>query len=244
MRDLDYTFLAMNSTAPYPLFLKLGNRPCVVAGLGAVGCRKLAGLLAAGAANVLALDLRRFQELSGQARELLAAGGVKLERRGFEAEDARPGALVFAATSDRSENLRIARLCARKGALCNCATDPQAGDFIVPAIARKGRLTGALSTAGQSPALSAIWREELEKWLAGREKIAWLLGRLRGPILALGLGQEANAALFRKIAASPAADWLAHGEIAKCRAWLGAELPAGLAPDMENILTDYVHAFR
>lgn len=243
MRDLDYTFSDMNSTL-YPLFLSLGERACVVAGLGAVGCRKLAGLLAGGAKDILVLERRPLERLSANARGLLAECAARVEHRDFAASDARPGALVFAATSDKAENLRIAQLCRQSGAFCNCATDPAAGNFLVPATARKGKLTAALSTAGQSPALAAQWRAELEKWLAGRERIAWLLGRLREPVLALGLGQEANAAIFRKIAVSQAADWLADNENDKCREWFNSELPRVLAPAINNIMNEYAHVFR
>lgn len=234
----------MNSTALYPLFLSLEGRRCIVAGLGSVGCRKLAGLLAAGATDILALEKSGFGKLSAQAQGLLARQEVKLEHRNFDEQDAQSGHLVFAATSDRSENLRIARLCRNGGALCNCATDPEAGDFQVPAVARKGKLTAALSTAGQSPALARQWRGEQEKWLAGREGIAWLLGRLREPLLALGLGQDANAAIFRSLAASAVADWLAEDDLDKCRAWLTAELPCALAPAINDIFLEYEHIFR
>ena len=49
-------WLAMFSRFDYPVFLAPGKRQCLIAGFGEVGRRKLAGLLDAGAANVLVLD--------------------------------------------------------------------------------------------------------------------------------------------------------------------------------------------
>lgn len=233
----------MNSTVAYPVFLFLESRICVVVGLGEVGCRKLAGLLAARTGCILALDLRAPGELSSRARELLAAGQVRFEQRSFAVSDAQKATLVFAATDHNAENLRIARLCRQHNAFCNCVTSPEAGDFIVPSVARSGSLCLALSTAGQTPALARIWREELSEWLAQHERLAWLLGRLRQPLLEVGLGHEQNAAIFRQLATSHLAEWLGRNDLKSCRDWLLNTLPGTLSPTIQQVLAEYEDAF-
>lgn len=239
-----YSIMPMNSTKPYPIFLALKGRQCAVAGLGKVGRRKLGGLLEAGAGAVLALDRRPCGQLGAEARTLIADERVRFEARAFEPKDAEASFLVFAATSDAAENSRIAALCRRAKALCNCATDPPGGDFILPATARQGALCAALSTAGQSPLLARQWRIELENWLRPREKLAWLMGRLRAPVLALGNEQSHNSAIFKKIAESPIPAWLENGEAWRCRDWLRAALPAELRADLEAIFAEYDAIFR
>ncbi|WP_300882852.1 bifunctional precorrin-2 dehydrogenase/sirohydrochlorin ferrochelatase [uncultured Desulfovibrio sp.] len=214
----------MASTAPrpilYPLFLSLEGRRCLVAGLGDVGRRKLAGLLACGPASVLVLDTRRAEQLSDAPA------------------DVRDRTLVFAATGNAGENARIAALCREAGILCNCASAPDLGAFSVPAVARRDGLAAALSTGGASPALARRWRHELEHWLAPRARMVRLMGRLRPLVLALHAETGQNTRLFRALAASPLQNWLAEGDLESCRRWLLAELPPVLHVHIAELLDD------
>lgn len=218
----------------YPLFLSLEGEHCLVAGLGEVGMRKLAGLLACGVGSVLALDTCLPQAAlkaaaGADGARLMGDARVRLERRACTLADVRASRLVFAATGDPRENARIAELCREARVLCNCASAPELGSFAVPAVARTGELCAALSTGGASPALARQMRRELEDWLAPHAALACFLGRLRPLVLAIGNDTRHNRELFRKVAASPLGAWLAAGEYARCRDWLAAELPPPLA---------------
>lgn len=233
----------MDSSNHYPVFLALAGRACIVAGLGQVGLRKLRGLLACDAESVLALDTRLPGQLAPELAPLLEDRRVRFESRRFREEDAKTGFLVFAATADPEENLRISELCKKWRALCNCVTEPEKGDFILPATARQGRLCAALSTDGQSPLLARQWRLELEDWLKPREKLAWLMGRLRPPVLALGMDYSHNSMIFRKIATSRIPEWLENNELAKCQSWLESELPAVIHPELALVFAEFANAF-
>lgn len=233
----------------YPLFLSLEGEHCLVVGLGEVGLRKLAGLLRAGVGSVLALDTQLppgplETALGSQGAELAADARVRLERRPCTAEDVQASLLVFAATGDREENARVARLCRKARVLCNCASDPGLGQFAVPATARCGELRAALSTGGASPALARRLRRELEGWLTPRAALAHFLGRLRPLVLAMGNDTRHNSKLFRKVAASPLGDWLAQGDTARCRNWLAAELPPVLAAQALALVEDCAREAR
>lgn len=230
----------------YPLFLSLEGEHCLVVGLGEVGLRKLAGLLGAGVGSVLALDSRLSQAapeiaLGAEGMCLVADTRVRLERRACVAEDVRPCRLVFAATSDPQENMRIAGLCREARVLCNCASAPELGQFAVPAVARCGELCGALSTGGASPALARSMRRELEDWLTPRAALAHFLGQLRPLVLAMRLDARQNSSLFRKIVASPLGHWLVTGEYDRCRSWLAAELAPALAAHAIPLLEAYAN---
>ncbi|WP_300125110.1 bifunctional precorrin-2 dehydrogenase/sirohydrochlorin ferrochelatase [Desulfovibrio sp.] len=225
----------------YPLFLSLEGAHCLVAGLGEVGLRKLAGVLAAGVGSVLALEAASGgadpeSAPEPRAARLLRDPRVRVERRACTATDIAPCRLVFAATNDSAENARIAALCRAARVLCNCASEPALGQFAVPAVARRGELCAALSTGGASPALSRSLRGDLENWLEPRAALAHFLGRLRPLVLAMKLDTRHNTQLFRKVAASPMGDWLAAGELDRCRRWLERELPPALAAEAIPLL--------
>lgn len=220
----------------YPVSLSLNGRSCLIAGFGEVGKRKLAGLLAADVASVLVLDpyLQRHDQADRR---------VTIEARECTREDIKRSFMVFACTSSKTENARLAALCQELNILCNDATEPMQGSFIVPAIARKGGLTATISTSGQSPALARIWRMELEEWLEPRQKLAWLLGRLRKPLLEMGQTHICNRNFFRKAAASPLGEWLQQNNLDACRQWLMANLSVSLHAELNQILKEYADVF-
>lgn len=227
----------------YPVFLSLEGQHCLVAGLGEVGQRKLAGLLAAGVGSVLALDCSLPENMPATALEtpvarLAADPRVRLASRACTAEDVCASRLVFAATGDARENARIAALCRKAGVLCNCASDPGLGQFAVPAVARCGDICCALSTGGASPALARRLRRELPEQLKPHAALARFMGRLRPLVLAMKKDARHNGPLFRKLANSPLGQWLAAGNLALCRDWLAAELPADLAAQAMPLLED------
>jgi precorrin-2 dehydrogenase/sirohydrochlorin ferrochelatase len=108
------------------------------------------------------------------------------------------------------------------------------GSFIVPAHVEDGPLVLALSTSGGSPALARALKEDLESWLsAGYSRLVLLLEALRPRLLALGLGSDADAEIFRAICARPLRDELmaalAERDAARADALLAPVLPAALS---------------
>lgn len=218
----------------YPLFLDLHDARCLVAGLGDVGCRKLRGLLDAGAGTVLTRDIG---EPSAEAAALLTSPRVQHAGRACTETDVMGCRLVFAATGDHTENARIVAMCRAHNVLCNRADAPETGNFLVPALARKGELMLALSTGGASPALARRWRRELEEWLAPRVRMARLMGRLRPCVLALSNDSRQNGKLFRSLAESPLQNWLQNGDMQACRTFLAQTLP----PELHARIPEFLH---
>ncbi len=142
----------------YPLFLELSDTPCLVVGGGAVACRKIKGLLSAGACVTVV-----SASFSAKIDELHDNKSLRLIKRGFKAGDLRGASLVIAASSDRGVNEEV-RKAARAGNVpVNVVDDPVGSAFIVPSVTRRGGLTIAVSTAGRCPALSRRTRLEIEK---------------------------------------------------------------------------------
>jgi precorrin-2 dehydrogenase/sirohydrochlorin ferrochelatase len=186
----------------------MDGRTGLVVGGGSVGERKARNLLAAGVrVRIVSPDLTPGLE------ELAAQGQVEHLGGRFEAGHLEGAALVFAATSDREENRRVAREAEALGLWCNVADQPEEGSFIVPAEVRRGPLSLAVSTTGRSPALSARIQDRLEA-MFGPEygPLVEILGRARSWVLARGRSSAQNRDLFRRLVDSDLRDALARGE--------------------------------
>lgn len=133
----------------YPIELDLTGRVALVVGLGAVGRRKAAGLLAAGA-GVVGVD--------PAADPAGTPAGVVLRVEPYRAEHLGGMSLAFAA-GPPGINARVVAEARAAGVWVNSASDPGAGDFTLPAVMRSGGLTLSVSTAGASPALAAALRD-------------------------------------------------------------------------------------
>ncbi|MBV8556933.1 MAG: hypothetical protein JO116_15330 [Planctomycetaceae bacterium] len=133
----------------YSIELDLRDRTALVVGLGAVGRRKAAGLVAVGA-RVVGVD-------PGVTAQAMPAG-VEVRAEPYRAEHLRGVSLVFAAATTAVNRIVVAD--ARRAGVWVCsASEPDAGDFTVPAVWRDGPLTVTVSTAGASPALAVALRD-------------------------------------------------------------------------------------
>jgi siroheme synthase-like protein len=135
----------------FPVNLVLSRRRCLVVGGGAVALRKARALLAAGA------DVTLVAPRIGRVPP-----GATARRRTFRDADLRAAFLVVVATDDESLNARVARACARRGVLVNVVDRPALCSVTFPATVRRGALTLAVSTGGESPAVAKAVRRELE----------------------------------------------------------------------------------
>jgi uroporphyrin-III C-methyltransferase/precorrin-2 dehydrogenase/sirohydrochlorin ferrochelatase len=144
----------------YPLFANLAGRDVLVVGGGAVGERKAAALLDAGArVTVGALSL------SPTLRTWGGAGRIALREGEFEGRWLDGVWLVVAATGNRDVNRRIAALAGRRRLFVNVVDDAVLSSFHVPAVVDRAPVTVAISSAGEAPVLARLLRERLEALL-------------------------------------------------------------------------------
>jgi siroheme synthase-like protein len=135
----------------YPVYLDLSDVRVLVVGAGPVAARKVDGLAAAGAfVRVVAPDVSPSLK-----RELVA----ELRQRPFEAADLDGVRLVVTATGDREVDAAVAAAATAAGLWVNAADQPADCTFILPAVARNGPLSVAVSTGGASPALARRLRD-------------------------------------------------------------------------------------
>jgi siroheme synthase-like protein len=157
----------------YPVALDLHDVIVLVVGAGRVAARKVEGLSAAGAnVHVVAPDV-------GPAIESAVLDGhvAKLRVRPFEPEDLEGVRLVITATGVPEVDAAVAAQARAAGIWVNAADRPDDCTFILPAIARNGPLTIAVSTDGSSPALAGRLRDRAAALLD--DDVVELAGRLR-----------------------------------------------------------------
>jgi len=151
----------------YPVSLVVKDRPVLVVGDGAVADAKTSQLRACGAV----VD----QVAAAQYRP----GGVGGYR------------LVFVATPDRVLSRAIHDEAEAAGIWVNSADDPANCSFTLPAVARRGPITVAVSTGGHSPALATWMRRRMEDELGPEyEVLADLLASERAALRAAGRSTE------------------------------------------------------
>lgn len=141
----------------YPIVLDVAGVPVLVVGGGTVALRKVQGLLAAGAEVTVVAP--------GIAAALRALP-VHVIERPYAPGDLEHARLVITATDDPDVNASVAADANRRGIWVNSADDPANCTFTLPAVARDGAVTIAVSTGGASPALASHLRGEISTWLA------------------------------------------------------------------------------
>jgi len=138
----------------YPVSINVNGRLCVVVGGGTVALRKVQGLLSCGA-RVKVISPAVVKPL-GEAAE---AGKILWEKKLFEETDLSGASLAFAATADLGVNQAVREAAAKEKILVNMATEPDGGDFSLPALYRNGEVSVAVSTGGAAPAYAARLRD-------------------------------------------------------------------------------------
>jgi precorrin-2 dehydrogenase len=171
----------------YPVALLLQDRSCLVVGGGHIAARKVRGLLAAGArVDIVA------KEVLPPVRSLDGTPGVdRIEERPYRRGELAGYWLAVAATGDSEVNQAVFDDGVAAHVWVNSADDPASCSFILPAVARQGPVSVAISTSGYSPAL-ASWLKQHAAEHMGPElaELAELLADARARLKAEGRSTE------------------------------------------------------
>ncbi len=173
----------------YPILFNIQDKKCVVVGGGVVGLRKVEMLLDCGA-RVTVISPNPRPEIVKLFRER----AIHLLRRNYRTGDLDGTAIAIAATDLKRVNRKVAKEARKAKVPVNVADDPEPSDFIMPAYFRRGDLTVAVSTGGESPAFARRIRTKLEKSL-GREYtclLSWV-GEVRSAIKRKGVSVSPEA---------------------------------------------------
>ena len=139
--------------AGYPVIFDLSDRLVAVIGGGSVGRRKVTGLLAAGA---------RVRLISRDPVPPACWNEpIELHLRPFHPADLDGAALAFATTGIADVDRDVLNAARERGIPANLAAAPEAGDFTLPALLRRGHLLIAVATGGRAPLLAGLLRDRI-----------------------------------------------------------------------------------
>jgi precorrin-2 dehydrogenase / sirohydrochlorin ferrochelatase len=190
-----------------PLFVDCTGRRIVIFGGGTVAARKAAYF--SGNAEVIVVSRSFVPEFDSMKITRKDIDLVTATSRNF-AEILTGAFLVIAAVSDPVVNNRIGKLCKVTGILFNNA-DGETGDVVLPAVASGENYTLAISTGGNSPAVSRYIREHIEATLPALDDMIALQGRLREVLKVQEPDQKKRSAILNKVLNDPGI-WVALAE--------------------------------
>lgn len=204
----------------YPVNLDITGRSCLVVGGGPVAARKILSLLECGArVKVVSPEVNRL------IADAAAEGRVEWLPRKYSGSDLDGMFMVFAATSERDTQDRIAVDSKKAGVLLNCVDDPEKCDFQVPAKIRRGKLLIAISTGGGSPALAARIKGRLQKEYGPEYGLLVdLMAAVREHLVGVG-SPEQNRRLFHQVLSLPLLDLMEDNKWEDIRSRLSEILP-------------------
>lgn len=134
----------------YPVFLDLRERPVAVVGGGKVASAKVGPLVAAGA-RVTVIAPRIDPSIEG----------VEKIERGFEPRDL-DGKWFVVAAAPPEVNRAVRTAAEAQKLFVNAVDDKDSATAYLAGVVRKGPVTLAISTGGESPALAGLLREALD----------------------------------------------------------------------------------
>jgi siroheme synthase-like protein len=174
----------------YPVGLVVRGRRCLVVGGGRVAARKARSLLECGAAvTMVAPEVHEALGLLSAEGTIAAIDGPPLDVqvRPYERGEAAGYRLVIAATGDADVDAAVHGDAEASGVWVNSADDPEHCSVVLPAVWRQGPVTVAVSSGGESPALSTWLRSRLAETLGPEvAALAQLLGEARNRLKAAG----------------------------------------------------------
>ena len=159
----------------YPIFLKLEGHKVLIVGGGLIAEQKIEAVLRS-TTDVTVIA----PQITPRIRLWAHQGRIKYQAIEFRRGMTRGYFLAISCTDSEETNRAVYQEARENGALANAVDDPQYCDFYAPAVVSRGEFQIAISTNGNSPALSQDVRKKLENEFGPEYELwtAWL-GRMR-----------------------------------------------------------------
>ena len=195
----------------YPVNLVVANKPVLVVGGGRVATGKVRRLVESGA---------RVTVVAPEISDEIAGMDVVCERRPYADGEVAAYRLAVTATGTHVDAQVFAEGEAA-GVWVNSADDPAHCSFTLPAVARRGALSVAVSTDGQSPALASWLKRRYERELGPEYEVLLQILRERREALRSN-GTPTEGLAWREALDSGLLDLVRQGRIVEARERLQA----------------------
>lgn len=167
----------MSQASHYPVFADLRGQLVVVIGGDETALRRARSFTSRGADVVVIAP----EPIVGLL-EMEAAGELTVERRDHAAGDLGNAMVVVCTVDDPGVRSAVYAEAHRSGTLVTSG-DPSKGNFVAPAVVRRGSLQIAVSTGGATPELARRVKREIgERYGAVWEEFAELNAIVRGMV--------------------------------------------------------------
>ncbi len=195
---------------PFPVFLNLTGRTCVVFGSGPMAEEKKAALLDAGAVVRNVTEVPSPADLDGAFLAISTLMNPTINQMLYEESD-------------------------RRGVLFNALDDPPNCRFYFPAVHRQGALAVAVSTSGQCPALAVRLKEKMAGWIGPEYgQFLRLASAIRGRIRSSGLSFGERRRVWYRVVDSPAIDLLRQDRESEAERVIGRILDEELGATVDS----------
>ena len=145
--------------AYFPVFLDIKDKKIIVVGGGNIALHKIK-VLQQFDANIVIISPHIHEEIINIANS--NSRNIVILRREFQDDDIQNAAFVIAATDGQALNSHISAICQEQDILVNVVDVKNECTFLFPAIVKKGELVITISTGGNSPALAAKIKKEID----------------------------------------------------------------------------------
>ncbi|SIS38081.1 NAD(P)-dependent oxidoreductase [Insolitispirillum peregrinum] len=146
-----------------PIFLTISGHPALIVGGTPAAAAKARLVLKAGA--VARLVARRP---SDELRALAADAGLTIAERPVQDSDFDGVRLVYVATRDEAEDVRVAAAAWTRDVPVNVVDRPELSTFTTPAVVDRAPIVVAVSTGGAAPVLARRVRAAIDRLLPAR----------------------------------------------------------------------------
>ena len=175
----------------YPINLRLKEKKCLVIGGGQVALRKIRHLYKAGA---------RITVIAPEIHTEIKKLNVTIILRKYENDLQDDYFLVVVASNDRQTNRQIALDAIKKNILINVVDNIDLSSFTFPSVIKRKNLIISISTSGQSPFFTKIFRRKLEKMIKDEDlQLLESLSKERKTIKGMNLTIEQKIKCYRNI---------------------------------------------
>lgn len=145
----------MSEASHYPVFVDLRGQMVVVVGGGGTAERRARSFTSRGA-DVVVIAVEPVVGLL----EMEAAGELTIERRDYASGDLDNAMIVVCTDEDPDVCSAVYAEASKRGTLVTSG-DPGTGNFVAPAVVRRGGLQIAASTGGTAPELARRVKREI-----------------------------------------------------------------------------------